>query len=323
MQVSAKQILLGAALLMSAMPAIAAEETASSAVAPVKMRATVSCPGITSVQMTSDAEQALPLRLVGSLGCGEGVSILADNEGYTAHVRTDDGREGFVARMYLSMMHDEAPAATQAASSATPVNGVVRWQAGAPGCSQFESNGRMVESITANGITVQVALQDTGWKLRANVAFANASNDNLVVMPSMISLDELQPGLKVLRPADASHVAHALNHQVLWTESTAQPSPSAVVLRSSPAATVTAASYHMPATDYSQANLTAFSVKNGVTGPPASIKSLSLKAATLAPGQKEAGVLWFERDVNARELSMRVPAGDMVFDFPLSFSTKK
>jgi hypothetical protein len=278
MQVSAKQVLLGAALLMSAMPAIAAEETASSAVAPVTTRATVSCPGITSVQMTSDAEQALPLRLVGSLACGQGVSILADNEGYTAHVRTDDGREGFVARMYLSMMHEAA---------------------------------------------VQVALQDTGWKLRANVAFANAGSQDLVVMPSLISLDELKPGLKSLRPADASHVAHAVNHQVLWTESTALPSPSAVVLRSSPVPTLTASSYHMPTTDYSQANPTAYSVKNDVTGAPATIKSLSLKSATLLPGQKEAGVLWFERDVNARELSMRVPAGDMIFDFPLSFSTKK
>ena len=323
MQVSAKQILLGAALLMSAMPAIAAEETASSAVAPVTERATVSCPGISSVQMTSDAEQALPLRLVGSLRCGQGVSILADNEGYTTRVRTDDGREGFVARMYLSMMHEEAPAAEQVASSATPVNGVVRWQAGAPGCAEFESNGRIVESITANGITVQVALQDTGWKLRANVAFANAGSQDLQVMPSLISLDELQPGLKSLRPADASHVAHAVNHQVLWTESTAQPSPSAVVLRSSPSLTVSAASYRVPATDYSQANPTAYSLKNGVTGAPASIKSLSLKPGTLSPGQKEAGVLWFERDVNARELSMRVPAGDMIFDFPLSFSTKK
>jgi hypothetical protein len=323
MQVSAKQILLGAALLMSTMPAIAAEETASSAVAPVTTRATVNCPGIASVQMTADAEQALPLHLVGALGCGEGVAILADNEGYTARIRTDDGREGFVARMYLSMPHAVAATADQVASSATPMNGIVRWQAGAPGCTEFESNGRMVESITANGITVQVALQDTGWKLRANVAVAYNGADDVLVMPGMIALDELQPGLKSLRAADASHVAHALNHQVLWTESSAQPSPSAVMLRSSSAPTVTAASYHMPPTDYSQANLTAYSVKNGVTGPPSSIKSLSLKSARLTNGQKEAGVLWFERDANARELSMRVPVGNMVFDFPLSFSPKK
>jgi hypothetical protein len=29
--------------------------------------------------------------------------------------------------------------------------------------------------------------------------------------------------------------------------------------------------------------------------------------------------MWFERDANARELSLRVPVGDLVFDFPLSF----
>jgi len=37
-----------------------------------------------------------------------------------------------------------------------------RWNAGAPGCDQFLSQGRLVESLTANGITVQVSLQDTG-----------------------------------------------------------------------------------------------------------------------------------------------------------------
>jgi len=33
--------------------------------------------------------------------------------------------------------------------------------------------------------------------------------------------------------------------------------------------------------------------------------------------------MWFTRDTSARELSLRVPAGDLVFDFPLSFEQKK
>ncbi|HYW66071.1 MAG TPA: hypothetical protein VFB10_05140, partial [Candidatus Dormibacteraeota bacterium] len=51
--------------------------------------------------------------------------------------------------------------------------------------------------------------------------------------------------------------------------------------------------------------------------------ALALKAGTLAPQQKVAGVIWFARDAGARELSLRVPVGDFVFDFPLSFEAHK
>jgi hypothetical protein len=33
--------------------------------------------------------------------------------------------------------------------------------------------------------------------------------------------------------------------------------------------------------------------------------------------------VWFEREGNARELSLRVPVGNLIFDFPLSFDQKR
>jgi hypothetical protein len=95
--------------------------------------------------VTGDAAQALPLHLLRNLSCGESVVILSDSEGYTVHVRSADGTAGYVARLYLNMgaapsVPDHQPL------SATAVNNVVRWQAGAPGCDQFFSKGHTVES---------------------------------------------------------------------------------------------------------------------------------------------------------------------------------
>src|SRR3974377_1528303 len=102
--------LASAAVLCAAFPTLAANESSSAgAVAPTP-RASINCPGISNIPMTADAEQSLPMRVVATLGCNESVSILSDTEGYTTHIRRDDGREGFVARMYLNMDGSGSPA---------------------------------------------------------------------------------------------------------------------------------------------------------------------------------------------------------------------
>jgi len=318
MRLSTKNIFFVSALLLAAFPLGASESAANSAVAAAP-RAYVNCPGIPNVPMTADAEQALPLRQVAILACGEPVSVLADNEGYTAHIRTADGKEGYVARMYLTnaassiQPRTDAPTPLQP-TTATPQNGVVRWESGAPGCDQFVSQGRNVESVTANGVTVQVSLQDTGWKLRATVAVSNQSESKVYVLPALITLDELKPGLRNLREESPAKLAHKeVNHQVLRTEFNAQPSPSAAVYHSGSSATLSSVAYRTaPSPDYL-----------GNYTEEGSVQALALKTANLAPGQKTAGLLWFVRDPGARELSMRLSVGDIVFDFPFSFEQKK
>ena len=325
MFVSAKHILLGSAALLLSLPAMAAEEN-NLAIAAQPPHALVSCSGMPSVPMTADAEQALPLRLVATLTCGGDVAVLSDDEGYTARVRTSDGKEGYVARMYLFMGKSSANSGAPAHPLvATAVNGVARWNAGAPGCDQFLSQGRLVESLTANGITVQVSLQDTGWKLRASIAISNQTGANLAVLPSLITLDELQPNLRLLPAQNPSRIAHAVNHQSLWTIASAEPAPRAVVLRESGSASPQNLAYRSNAApDYLSQRLVLASAKNSAaredSGDPL---ALALKAGSLAPQQKAAGVIWFARDANARELSLRVPVGDLVFDFPLSFEAHK
>jgi hypothetical protein len=85
----------------------------------------------------------------------------------------------------------------------------------------------------------------------------------------------------------------------MHSESTAVPPPSAIVLRSRSAAHVD---------DYL-----------GFNDDSVSVRAAALKATKLAPSEKAAGELWFARDSNAHELSLRISVGDVVFDFPFSF----
>jgi hypothetical protein len=314
MSLSATQLMFGAALVLLTSPVLANEKPASSGVAP-SPRAYVNCPGISNVPMTSDAEQALPMRQIGTLACGQQVAVLADNQGYTAHIRTSDGKEGYVAHMYLSTatptvqpgLEFDSPVPV---SNALPVNGIVRWTAGAQGCDQLTSRGRKVESATANGLTVQVALQDTGWKLHASVAVSNGSGSQVFVLPTLVTLDELTPSLRNLREENPAKLARSeVNHQLMRTESNAVPPPSAIVLRSRSAAQVSRVTYRDSSVDDYL----------GFNDDSASVRAVALKAAKLAPGEKTAGELWFTRDSRAHELSLRISVGDVVFDFPFSF----
>ena len=321
MYFSARPILLGSALLLAALPAAASDEAVAPAAAPAP-RATMNCPDISSVPMTADAAQALPLHLVRNLSCGESVVILSDSEGYTVHVCSADGTAGYVARMYLNM--GAAPSVPDQTLSATAVNNVVRWQAGAPGYDQFFSKGHTVESATANGVTVQVSLEDSGWKLRATVAVSNKGEEVVEVLPALITLDELQPNLKSLLAQDPAKLSHFVNHQVLLTQANAQPSPSAVAYHRNNPPAPSAAMCHLVIPDYFSEHVALTSDSNHAAIVPSAsqLRVLALKHTKLASGQETTGLIWFERDANARELSLRVPVGDLVFDFPLSFEQK-
>jgi len=322
---SPKSLLLASALLLAGLSVMGAEETGNAAPLAPPPRSFVNCPGITSVPMTADAEQALPLRIVGNLSCGAPVSVLSDSEGYTVHVSTADGADGYVARMYLTTVSPaNAPRELQP-SSASPSNGVVRWRTGEPGCDQFVAKGHTVESVTANGITVQIALEDTGWKLRATVAVANKSDQQLEILPGNITLDELRPTLKPLLAADPAKLSHVVNHQVLLSQASAQPSRSAVAFTQPNASGLAPAVYRPSTPDYFSEQVVPVSASNSAAIVPSSseLRSLSFRLGSLAPGQNTAATIWFERDANARELTLRVPVGDLVFDFPLSFNQKK
>jgi len=289
------------ASLAVTLPSWAAENSGSSVtVAPGALRGTVICRGVQNVPVTADAEQALPMQLVTRLSCGDEVAVLSDSDGYTVNVRTADGKDGYVARMYLSE-HPANSAKDRRGLEAVVDNGIARWQSGAPGSDQFFSGGAVVESLTANGITVQVSLQDTGWKLRASVAIANEDAEPIHFNPAGFTLDELKPRLRALAYQNPKELAKALTHQVYWTNSSATAPASATYMN---AVYKTLASVPTP---------------NYLANVAQQVQSNVLQAATVGPKEKASGVVWFERDKNSQQLNLRIFVGDQIFEFPLSF----
>lgn len=280
------------------------------------------CRGANKVTMTADAEQALPLKVVADLDCGQPVSLQGGTEGYTVNVRTADGKSGYVPWMNVArgeVIADKKSAAIQA--PAVIHDGRVQWLAGTQGSERFYSEGLMIESLTFNGVTVQVSLQDTGWKLLANIAVANGSLEAVNVVPSNITLVDLGQAKKSLSYQQPTKLKSAVNHQILWTEANAAPSANGILVntgyRSSDNKDANKAQNYLAK---HQADVSKRKVE---FNPHSQINTVSLKDATLLPSGQISGSAWFEREGKLQEMVLRVPVGDLVYEFPLSFKSQK
>ena len=308
-----------------------AQEAVNDTPAPVNpgIRSKIGCHGIANVPMTADPEQTLPLRIVANLKCGEEVAVLSDSEGYTSMVRAADGSTGYVAAMYIKKL--PLPRRAPELISANLKNGVARWHDGAPGCDQFMSDGTLVESITANGITVQVSLHDTGWKFRANVAIANGGTQTINVNPAKFILDSVGPHGKPLFYQNPEELAKNVTHQVLWTEANAAPATMQARSESNSNSAPVNLSYRTPlnnraaAPNYLVQHQAAHDEairnqgKQTLVNTAQQIQRLALKAGAVSPNDKLTGAVWFDREKNPQQLILRIPIDDYSFEFPLSF----
>jgi hypothetical protein len=297
--------------------------TAGPANASTALKEWVRCHGVTDVPMTADAEQALPMQVTGVLACGAEVAVLSDIEGYTVNVRTADGKFGYVARMYLSAAAPVQSNFGKPLASASVENNVARWTPGGTGSDQFISADSLVESLTVNGVTVQVTLHDTGWKLRANVAVANDSSEQVSINPSRFTLTESAPSFRMLAYQDSKEMAKSVTHGVLWT-STSATSPSSFgyqhsamnVSYSTPFVSTQTPNYLVQA----QSEQLSAEKHDVDLNAVHQIHNTALREGPVAPGNKSSGAVWFERDKKAEQLVLRVPVGLTIFEFPLSFN---
>lgn len=84
--------------------------------------AKIKCQNEPYVSITSDAEQALPLRLVATAACNESVIALSDTQGYTVKVQTASGKIGYVTR-YEIVVDTSVKEASPAQSASASTNG--------------------------------------------------------------------------------------------------------------------------------------------------------------------------------------------------------
>jgi hypothetical protein len=289
--------------LTSALPSFGAGNSgADVAPAPAPIHRSIICHDAQSVPMTSDAEQAHPMQLIACLRCGGEVAVRSDSKSDTLQVRTADGKSGYVARMYLSNVPGNSTKDRPPVEGEVADNGIARWRAGAPGSDKLFTSESLVESLTANGITVQVSLQDTGWKLRASVAIVNEGIVQIRFNPASFTLDELKPRLRALAYQTSRDRAKAMTRQVYGANASAIAPASA--------------SYTDVADKSSDYTPT---TPNYFARQSSQMESAVLQAGTLGPKQQTFGVVWFQRDKNAQELNLRIFVGDQIFEFPFSF----
>jgi hypothetical protein len=310
--------LLGAAAALAFAASSHAQQIAKplSSLAGSTTQGKVSCHGVPSVPMTLDAEQTLPMQVIAKLNCGESLALLSDPDAYTVNVRTADGKIGYIARMYVIL--DPNAASSEQLPSAAVQSGVARWQPGAAGSDQFTDGDSVIESLTVNGVTVQVSLHDTGWKLRANVLVSNSSSQHLYINPARFTLVETAPFNKVLSHEDSRQIVNAATHQVLWNSANAY-APEGRWNQSSQTNTPAAMNigYKVPAPAGNSKAM--FSRTQNATDA----KEIVMHEGKIEANDKTEGAVWFERDKKAQHLLLRVPVDGVIYEFPLSFNHDK
>ena len=197
---------------------------------------------------------------------------------------------------------------------------MARWVAGTPGSERLYSEGSLVESLTVNGVTVQVSLQDTGWKLLANIAVANHSLEAINVIPSHIELSDLNLKKKFLTYQDPSKLRGAASHQILWTTSNATPSTSGY-LAASGRDFASAPSTQNYLAEH-QATVQLVSDHQAEFNPHSQMHEVALKETVVLPNQQISGSTWFQRKGNREDMTLSVPVAGVLYEFPLSFNEK-
>jgi hypothetical protein len=89
----------------------------------------------------------------------------------------------------------------------------VRWQRDAPGSDYRLQNGLFFESLTVNGLIVSAALNDTGSKMRAEIAVINAGQQRVDILPSTITLGVVDPKPKSLAYQDPSDMEKSIRRR--------------------------------------------------------------------------------------------------------------
>jgi hypothetical protein len=151
--------------------------------------------------------------------------LLSGSEGYTVKVHTLGWQKRLRDVDECRQRRDNRFNEKRAAAGRCK-DGKVRWLAERKVRRGCIARRLMVESLTVNGVTVQVSLQDTGWKLLANIAVANEGLQAVNVIPSHITIDNLGHIRKSLPYQQPKKLRPAVNHQILWTEADAAPSAS-------------------------------------------------------------------------------------------------
>ncbi len=221
----------------------------------------------------------------------------------------------------------------------------ISWQQGAPGSDGFYNDGFLVRSLTVSGVTLRVALRDTGWKMRVDVAVVNDSSQRLDVVPAQFTLGELTPKEKALAYQSTEQLAKSINRRTAWANfftnfgaglATEQSTSTSTTTGSMSGRDSNGTTYNGSFDAYTTTNTTTpnYAVQmraaqqqaaNNAAAAEANrqLNAMALRTSTVMPGDKLTGAVWFERDKKAQQLLLRAPIGGCVFEFPFALARSK
>jgi hypothetical protein len=259
--------------------------------------------------------------------------------------RIDALKRGTFSAVAIALLSCSVGAAVseQADSAQGSALTVVRWKDGAPGCDSYFADGTRYRSIAADSLYIAASVQDTGWKMRADVYVRNKGLDRVDVLPEMVSMSVVLPKAKELKYQEPRELAKSLERKAKWRaafrgiaaslqtqEMTSRSSGSAsgyaydsegnwvsgsAVGSSTTETTVPDFAAQQRAREQSARDLSSARDAGGY------LQAVALKANTLGPWDDVYGAVFFERANNTAVL-LRVTLAGVTYEIPFARGAK-
>src|SRR5262245_28560333 len=227
-------------------------------------------------------------------------------------------------------------------------NSPIRWQAGAPNTDQITVNGKTVKTLTIDGLTLSLSLNEESLgsdviyydKFVVYLYALNLSERRVEVSPDMVTVEAVKPKAKPLKRETAAHLAISVQQwaavagavgqfgaSMQTTQSTTTGAvtgtgsgPGGMVTYSG-TGTATTTSPDMEARR--RANDQAVILNGSASRAGADLQRVELKANTLLPNWETGGMLIFDREKKCEEAIVRVSVDGKIIEFPFTWQKKK
>lgn len=215
---------------------------------------------------------------------------------------------------------------------------VVSWGPAAPGSDRLLKDGLVIAVLVRDSIAAAISIVRSDNQMWANVSISNSSQRRLDIDPSTFTLEVAEPNRKHLPYLDPERLARSIRRRAAWgaalteiagematteTETEAETNVRAQARDNEgyrAQGTARSTTTVTTVTRDEQARARAAADAERITATAATkasdLVNRALRANTLMPGDEIGGVVFFERDRRARLVVLRVPVGELVYEFP-------
>jgi len=214
-----------------------------------------------------------------------------------------------------------------------PAQTVIRWQDSSPQASQFWLEGYRVRTLTADGVTVGALIMLGKKDCIVVVAVMNQGNQQIDVIPSAITLGDVLKPQKPFPAIDpnkfAERISKSARRDAIWSvmasmflTSQSQSSTSGTVAGQIGPVPVTGTYNESTTTTRPNAALQDLAIQKGqqdiasAETQAARVLAYALRANTIRPGESIKGNVYYSFGKLPKEMVLRVPIREKVFELP-------